>query len=183
MKNKSNLKKILIVVIILETIVILGYYLLFSKIIDKNKNISFLKNNLAMQIDRQQYMLSMRKNFRSTDSDITKINQSIVDKEEDVSFIENIENIARRNNLSIKIESLYLKNDPSFPNDLVILSARITIVGGWQGLYSFLNEIESLPTKIKINKLAITKNMDAQNDSIKIGDWQGVFEINVLKYK
>ena len=121
----------------------------------------------------------MQNMVKNTDSDITLINNSIIQENEDIKFIEDIERIARNNGVEIKIDSLSFKDNISIKSSgLTMLNARVTIDGSWAGIYSFLFELESSPFKIKIDKFA------SVHGDIELSDkWQGVFEIGVLKYK
>ena len=124
-------------------------------------------------------MVSMQNMVKNTDSDTALINNSIVQKNEDIKFIEDIERIARNNGVDIKIDDLSFRDNLSVKlSEFTMLNARVTIDGSWNGIYSFLFELESLPFKIKIDKFVfIHGDIEASNK------WQGVFEIGVLKYK
>jgi Tfp pilus assembly protein PilO len=189
MINSKFIKKIIILLILIEILICVMYYFGFVNLKKKNENISVLRNNLSSQIEKQQYMFSTQKMMKNTDSDITRVNNSLIQKDEDIKFIENIEGIARGNGLIIKIDNLAFEDDPSFSsNGLTILRIKASMSGNWAGMYSFLSQIETLPSKIRIDKFALTNNAgqistDAEKPTAPGNDWQGVFEISVLKYK
>lgn len=176
MKHAKLIKKFLIPLIFLEIAIFVFFYFGYLDVKSKNQDASVLKGDLASQVQRQQYMSSMQAMIKSTDSDITKVNNSIVQNDQDVNFIESLEKIARENNLQVVISSLVIKDSKDLSaSGLSILSLKANLKGGWAGMYSFLVELESQPFKIKIDKFAMASSEDKQ--------WQGVFEIEVLKYK
>jgi hypothetical protein len=187
MNNKKLLKGILTAIILLEMAFCLLYYFGLNDIRDKNNNIYVLKNNLSSQVEKQRYMSSMEQMIENTDTNITKINTSIIQKGEDVKFIEEIEGIAKDNNLIINIDSLSVEENTSFVSSgLAILKVKANMSGGWAGVYSFLSQIESMPFRIKIDKFALISNVDqvmVGTKSANSKQWQGIFEISVLKYK
>ena len=90
MQAKQVSKKILILLSILALAVLVSYYFVYTDIKRKNENISKLRQDLEYQIKRRQYILSLQRTLQSTDSDITRINNSIVPVDGDVEFIEDL---------------------------------------------------------------------------------------------
>jgi len=180
MKDIKFFKKILIFSSILIVVLFVFYYFIFSDISRRNKHSSELQNTIEFQNQKDQNVLSTKREIQMAGNNIEKISNSIIAKDGDVSFIELIESIARRNGMEISIDSLSLSDDPQLTgSNLTFLNIRGGIEGGWTGNFNFLRELESLPYNIVIKKYSLTNS----DDGIKLGKWQSVFEIQVLKYK
>ena len=165
------------------------YYLIFSDIKTKNQHASILEQELSSQTKNQQYMLSLKRNIQNADSDISSINNSIMSEDGDVAFIEDLENFANDNNLTLSIDSLTLEDSQILASSSITsLKVRAKTKGSWFGTYKFLARMESLPLKIKIYRFGFTKTVneigvDNKKISNQVPVWQGIFEMNVLKYK
>ena len=165
------------------------YYALFMDIKNKNEHISVLENELSSGNSKQQLAISMQQMIKNSDSDITRINDTIVGNDGDVLFIENLESLAKLNNLSISIDSLAFQNHPLLSSSTItFFNIKGKIVGRWLGTYLFLAQLESLPLKVKINDFAFANTTEGSElDTKKFGTqgntWQSVFDISVLKYK
>ena len=107
----------------------------------------------------------------------------------DVQFIENLESVARNSGLSIDIDSLLLENDPkATQTTITVLRIKVKTKGSWSNTYKFISELESLPYKIKINSVLLSKTSEdlASKDGKKItskSQWSASIDIGVLKYK
>ena len=180
MKNQDHFKKILIVLSLCVFGLFVVIYFVFADIKQKNENISTLENDLSLKTKQQQYLVSMQRTVKNADSDISRINNSIIGAGEDVQFIESLESIAKNNGLTINIDSLVFE-DSTLPksSSMTTLKVRAKTSGGWLGTYKFLGQIESMPLKIKINNFGFTNTVDETNAKV----WQSIFEISILKYK
>ncbi len=189
MNHSRPFKGILVTIILFEIIICIFFIFIFEDIKNKNENISVIKNNILVQTEKQKYTANMLKMIKNTDSNIAKVNSSIIQKEDDIKFIENIEGIARKNGVKIEINTLSFRDDPILTsNNLTMFIVKSTISGNWLGIYSFIYELESLPLKIKIDKLSLFSSIEQMADvrlkpGALIKSWQGTFELSVLKYK
>ncbi len=169
--------------------VLSSYYFIYRDIKSKNEHISSLIQQLDFQSSRQEYLVSTQRMIENLNSDMTKINDSIVSKDGDVEFIENLENRAKNKGLTINIESLNVEDDPtSTASSITKLKLSAKTKGSWDGTYTFLSELESLPFKIKIEKFSIVNEsrsevLDGKQTYTYSPDWKTSFEIVVLKYK
>ncbi|MEI6843233.1 MAG: hypothetical protein WCK48_01860 [bacterium] len=188
MSHTRLLKNILIFEIILMIVIFVSYYFVFLDIKSKNENTSVLRNNLSYQIGKQQYMAEMQKTIKNSNSDISQISSMIVSKDGDVAFIESLENSARKNGLDIKIDSLTFDDNANLSaGGLTSLRVKATIKGSWLGTFTFMNELESMIYKVRVDTFALMYNTDADPSLTKKGVkstvWQSIFEIHVLKFK
>jgi Tfp pilus assembly protein PilO len=190
MQTHQTLKKIIIILCVLIPVVFVAYYFVYSDIKDKNEHISSLQGDLSFQNNKQGYISATDSYLKSIESDIAHINGSIVPKDGDVKFIEDLESMARSDGLSINIDSLVIV-DPSTKmasSTTLILTVKAKTTGSWVGTYTFLSQVESMPVKAKVNTFGLSDVISDvsvdPNNPIKSNDkWQTTFEINVLKYK
>lgn len=179
-------------IVILFFLVILsagGIFYIFQILMWKNENISKLTNYLDSEMNREGYVVSTQKLLQSLDGDINRVRSLIIPNSGDVEFIENLESIAKSNNLIIDLDSLVFENDPKAPqNSVAVLKVKAKTKGSWTNTYKFIAELEALPYKIKINSMLLSKNPEnlMSDDGKKIiakGYWTTSFDIGVLKYK
>ncbi len=184
--NNKKLKTMLIVTGLLVIGLLAGQYFLYMQIKKENEHISLLESELSQEDSKQEYLLSMQRTLQNIKPDITNINNSIVPAGGDVAFIESLESYAKLNGLTITIDSLTLEEDASYvPIASVSLKIKAKTTGTWSGTYAFIATLESLPFKIKINRLNVENTAsEAGVPQSKAGEnWQGTFEMYVLKYK
>ena len=187
-----NYKLLKIMLLTLSTLVVVIFglcYIVFQDIKDKNENHHILSHGLLFQNDKLAYLVSTQKAIDNISSDIVRIDSSVVSKEGEVDFIENLESIARENGLSIEIDSLVFEDKPGSSSGLInVLKIKAKTKGSWYGSYVFLSRLEALPFKIKIDKFSLTNTgteilVSDKKVGVPSGDWQSTFEIAVLKYK
>lgn len=188
MKSKRPYKEILIFLGVVITLLFASHYFLYTDIKRKNENISSLKQEAAHQLKRNQYLLNLQKTFQNTDSDIARINNSIISSDGNIEFIEDLESTARADGLSIAINSLVFEEDPSVSSgNITIFRVKAETNGSWDGTYKFLAELESMPLKVKINSFGLTNSTQNPSPGSKsskpISIWHSSLDINVLKYK
>ena len=190
MNNSRLLKGIIILIILIEVIICIFDYFIFTDIKNRSNHTIALKNDLDVQTEKQQHLSSMEQIINNTDSNIAVVESSIVQKGEDVKFIENLETMAKNNRLSINIKSLSLSKPATVVSkDLVVLSIDMDLTGSWTDMYSFLQQLELMPIKVKINTASLSDNPSISPDNnagtgvIINKQWQGTFKISVLNYK
>jgi len=188
MLKQKSFKKILWTLGLLILVIFIAYYFLWRDIKSKNERISTLSQDISSESVRQDYLILTQKVIESVNTDISRINNSIVAKDGDVSFIENLETLAKSNGLTITIDSLIFEDSPQTSSaGLTVFRINAKTRGNWAGTYTFLSQLESSPFKIKINKFTFLgsegETLDGKKPSLSNIVWQGAFEIAVLKYK
>lgn len=187
MKNFKSLKGILVILILITLVLFLFYYFIFVDIKQRNEKISELQSKIEVQTKRDQYTISAKQEAQDISDNIGKIDKSVIGKDNYVDFIEQVEGMAKKNNLEVSIDSLTLDELPSLADSgMTTLVIKAKTKGSWIGVYSFVNEIESLPTILRVEKMNIMYSSDAGVDLKKSNtniSWLCTFEIRVLKYK
>lgn len=184
MNRDSYYKKIIIILSLSVFAVFVIYFFLYRQLIKKNENIASLLDRIASESSREVYASSVQKQLQAIEPDLNRIKSSIVGQTGVVSFIEELEKVAKNNGLSIENDSIAEETDPKSVASSTIthLKVRSKTKGSWEGTYKFLSEIESLPHKVRINSFnMVSSGEDSGKNPKKV--WDAVFEIRVLKYK
>ncbi len=182
---RTSYKKFVILLAIITLGIFVSYYFVYKDIKQKNEHISALSQEITVQSSRQQYLATTEKLIENLNTDIDKMNHSIISKDGDVAFIESLEKIAKDNNISIDIDTIDVSDEPSTPaSGITILHLKAKTKGEWKGMYTFLSQLESLPYKVKITQFILTNVSKSATDTEKAStSWQSSFDIRVLKYK
>lgn len=189
MQRKKSPKKTLVVLGIVILGLFVGFYFVFMDIKHKNEHISVLSQSLSSDVNRQEFLAILRKNISSADLDLKRVNESIIPSDGDVKFIEHLESLAKKNNLTIDIRSLVFDGVPPVASSTVTtFKISAEIAGSWSGVYKFLVEMESQPVKIKMNSFSMASTegevpFDSKSTSKSGNEWKSTFEIVALKYK
>ncbi len=186
--EKPNLHLKLIGTLSLIAIMLsIAIYFMYHDIKSKNESILQVENNLSFKNTEYDYLVSMQNFIMESESEIAKINSSIISKDGEVAFIENLESRARSYNLKIEIDSLNLaSNDTKTASSTVsTLKIKASAEGSWANIYKFISEVESLPERIKINKISLSYRGDLLDQTIPEQNkiWGASFEVSVLKYQ
>jgi len=187
---KSPTKKIAIILGVIVLGIFALYYFIFIDIKNRNEHASVLLHDVNAEIAKQEYIVSLEHTIESLTPDLDRVNSSVIAKDGDVKFIEDLETMAKSNGLKITIDSLMLENNnPTLVGSgLTVLRVKAKTEGNWSGTYTFLSELESLPLKIKIDKFGFASlGGDVPADGkkpVKTNKvWQSILEIIVLKHK
>jgi Tfp pilus assembly protein PilO len=188
MNKESYYKKILLGLIVCVISVFVVFFYLYKQLVKKNENIANLLDRISSESSREVYAASVQKQLQTIDPDLKLIKTSIVGQTGVVSFIEELEKVAKNNGLTIENDSIAEETDPKSvaSSTIVYLKVRSKTKGSWDGTYKFLSEIESLSHKVRINSFNMVSSGSDSGSSGKTApknNWDAVFEIRVLKYK
>ncbi|HEY0220680.1 MAG TPA: hypothetical protein VGC58_00460 [Candidatus Paceibacterota bacterium] len=188
MKKYKRFIGIFILLLILVLGLFVASFFFFSDIKSKNENISELTAYLSSEMNREDYVISTQRQLQSLEEDINILKNSIVSSSGDVQFIENLEMVARKNNLSMSIDSIMIEKDPKLASSTIdVFKIKATTEGTWSNTYKFLNQLEALPYKIRLNYFNLSGGevvpSSEKNKVVTREPWEASFEIRVLKYK
>src|SRR3954462_3830186 len=111
MQNKKHLQRIVIFLCVVVLAIFAIHYLVFRDIKAKNEFISSLRHDLSLNTDEKTYLIDTQSTIDNLSSDLSRINSYIITKDGDVAFIEELESVAKQNNLEIDIDSLSLDDN------------------------------------------------------------------------
>ncbi len=110
----------------------------------------------------------------ANEEQIKILKEFFVDKENQVGFIEQIENTAKDSKIKFSIESINSVPDKteSVKEDLIV---QIIIEGEWLDLVRFVDSVEKMPFGVLIQKISLEYKSK--------GEWSGRLEIVAYKEK
>ena len=188
MKKLFSLKGILCLFAFLVVLLFVDIFILFQNVKNQNENVSKTQNEISHSEKQNEYTASLRESLQNSNSEIAKVNNSILSSDGDVAFIEQLENTAKENGVGIIIESLSVEDIPNVVSgDLTSFKIRAEAEGGWNGMMAFLTKLESMPYVARVEELDLANSSDnplSQTTPVaSLQSWQSVFEIRVLQYK
>lgn len=165
-------KKILILFLIV-ILAILFLFLVIFPTFKRIKNISQkileTKSNLENIEKRTENLQSFRKKFPTIKDNLFLFENSFVDKEFPIDFINFLENTANSHQILFEISSL--NSGKGF------LSFQIKAIGEAPNIFRFLDKIENCSYLVQIEKLTLTKLSETE---LKAKEMEG-FPANSLK--
>ncbi|HRH27081.1 MAG TPA: hypothetical protein PLZ99_02900 [Parcubacteria group bacterium] len=186
MEQSNFFKKIIVGLSLLSLLLFGVIYYVYREIRIKNETILTIEQDLNSKSTKHEYLASLQKLFESIEPKINKVESTIIPKQGEVAFIEDLESMARNLNIDITIDSLNLSSDTkSSTTTLSVLNVRAKYSGSWPNVYRFISEMESQEYKVKINRITLSnqEELTATRNPNTHKNWQGVFEISVLEYK
>jgi Tfp pilus assembly protein PilO len=186
--RKISSLKIILGFLILAVVLLFGvYFLLFQNIKYQNTTASELQNEIDLGTKQNQYATSLKQSLQDSDSDISKVNNSILPIDGDVGFIEQLENLATNEGLSVSIDSLSAEDIPNVDSDdLTSLLIKVNAQGSWTKMMDFLSKLETLPNVSRMEEFDLANSSDNPQGFPVAGNtqsWQVTFQIRVLQYK
>lgn len=177
MKNKLLLLNIIIFFIILSVFVF--GFLSFNKTV---KGLKSLSEEVLQENSKKEQVSNLISDFAKSKEDIDFVSSSLVSSGGEVSIIEYIEGLAKQMGLNIEISSVLIEKENELtPNNLSNLVLNIKVSGNWRQVFNFLGLLESIPYKISIDKMSFVYTNDGDKSKEKIGLWEGVFTVKILK--
>jgi hypothetical protein len=147
----------------------------------KNSN---LIRDVEAQADKNDKADTIRRIVLETVDSRSKIDSFFLPKNGVVDFLDKIENMAKAKKLTYKIHSI---NEEDFdgktlvgPDYLSIIRITLQVNGSWNNIYNYLLLMESVPYRVDVVGIRITKAENLKNDA---GKWSGFIDLNILKLK
>lgn len=159
--QKLNIKvKILITFLTYSLIIFLiFYFIILPKVnfIRKNSQaISERRIFLEEQYIRTRNFKKNNEEMKLVDEDINKLDDLFVDFNEDLQFIETLENLASNNNINQKISLGEIDGEEK--NEFEKISLEISAEGSFLNIMKYLISLETLNYYINISSLDISKS-------------------------
>ena len=168
----KNAKKLLLI-ILLNLIVISSYVFSFSQITKQYKEISSL--TALVESLRGKVSTETQKKIKEISEKLNEVSSYYVQPDGSVSFIEMIDDLGRKNNLDITINSVDIDSTGA-DKTVELLKLKISTEGSWNNSFKFLTSLENLPFKISVDESSLKKNQGEKGDI-----WSGSFSFTALK--
>jgi hypothetical protein len=177
-KNKS-----IILILVLLLLLVLGILMfLYIKTKKDFAEMKSLSSSVFEYSKQSEQILNLRTNSEKFRGDIAKINGYLVSSGGEVDFIEKIENLARKQNLSSEITSVSIDNDKVLYKDgLEYLVLNLKTYGSWNSTFTFLSMLENMPYNISVEKAGFVYIDDKDIKNRQSSGFEGVFSLKVLK--
>jgi len=154
------------------------------------------RNNRLVEIERLNRQLvsveNMRKEsgiidrtVRENKQLIDRLNLYFVTKATVANFIEELESLASRSDVSLKLDSLDIGREVGPQGENSYLEFKLNTGGDFSNIFRFLTVLESLPYKLRFNTLSITRGKTEGVDESKINNrspWRGEISFDVISY-
>ncbi|MEI6238665.1 MAG: hypothetical protein WCP15_03990 [bacterium] len=165
-------KSLLQILLILTIVLFLGSIYFYIKIWNGiNDNIALgnaAKVEVASSQGDQEHAKDLRLSMAKTGDLRNKIDDFFIPVQEEVNFIELLENSAKDMGIKVVIGSVSSKDGTQTSKGLGILSLSLTIDGTWQKVMQYVALLESLPYKVNINNAEFSRTSDLIiNNSVK----------------
>jgi hypothetical protein len=179
---QGRTKKIAAVFLVIALIGAVLWYVLFS-IIGKNVRAA---DALQAEVNDKLTLEDQNKGLQSFLSDnseaVTTLTTRIIPTEGTVDFIDSIEALAASVKVGIIVNSVDLTKSATGGEIFENLTMQVTTEGDWQGVYTFMSMLQSLPYKISITNASLKNGIFSDGKANK-SVWTGVFTFDVLKRK
>ncbi len=141
----------MIIVIVLVVVAIAAYGILFSLIYSVNEEAQTIsKQTLEQQqkVDEQRSLQKLADDIRPNSQQLENF---IISKDGDISFIEALETLGKGQGLKLSVASVVEEQQDKFNN----LKFQLVLEGSWSPLVHFLELLELMPYKITIRSVAM----------------------------
>lgn len=175
-------KHTLIFTIILTIAAIAFYVLFFGNIKEKNENISLIKNEVNIAVQKEINLRSVKDLIKETKEDRLKLDTYFIADDKVVDFIENLEQLSKYAGVDIEVVSVDVSQDVK-KNMSESLDLDFKVSGKWRDIFHLLTLIENMPLKIKILKTNLKVVYSDGVNKKSSGVWEGFFSISTIKLK
>lgn len=182
--NIKGSKKILIIILFLNFVILAVYFLLFFSIKNKNEKTSILLNEIKTQTIKEAEFKLIENNLKETEIDRKKINSYFIQEGEEgvVLFVEYIENMGKISGVNLDVKSISFKefdsNKINSESQNIFENMKVSLVveGEWSDVIYFLKLLESSLYSMSFDKVYLEKE-EVENSFL----WKGTFNLNIIK--
>jgi Tfp pilus assembly protein PilO len=176
-------KKILLLLILINIVLIGLNYLLFSKIERRNQEISKLTQEQEVYSKKTNLLKLTDTGKDDINAAVQQINSYFLTKDDVVPFIEKVETEARAHAISLIINSV---GDQTTQGKKETISFRLAAEGSWNDIMYFIFYLEHLPYQISLGDVSLSSDgpaIPSKEDKIKSPVWKAQIGLTVLKNK
>ncbi len=180
---QSNKKFITSVVLIvgINLIGIVGWWLAFSYTQEKRNNILAVRQKTALGDERLGNVRSSRALLENIKKEKEKIAAAFVESENIIGLIKEFESLGQRAGVGLKINAVNL---PTARSDTQKPTFEFRAEGLFRDLFQYLVSLENLPYQINFKEIQLNTALSAPSEKKENkGFWQADFKINLLSYE
>ena len=146
--------KILILVILCNMVALAGYYYFFGEIEAKTKVATNLTDTIDIGQQKNSRLSLLRSTIKNTEAGRQKISTLLLPSESEVPFIEQMENLAKSNNLGVKTNNV---SSATSTDVTKVFHMQSEVTGSWNGIMNLLNQIDNLPYDVRVQSVSMNK--------------------------
>lgn len=174
---KSNSTKVLILIIICNLGAIAGYYFLFQYIKTQSNAALSLTSTINLSQQKNSHISSLRAVVKDTEGERQQLTAFLLPKDAEVSFIEQIENLAKSSGLSVTTKSVF--SAAGNTKAVKIFQMQLETTGSWSNTLIFLSQVESLPYNIQVPGILLNKQPAVGKTAGSV--WMATFDLSVTE--
>ena len=176
--RKKSLRYFVALFAFLSLCAIFVYALLFGLILAKKDAITDAVSRLGVEQLREESLRTLRESFRQTENERAALLRYFVNREEIVSFIEDIERAGRHAGVLLRFSFVNIRDTEG------VLAVEFETLGDFSETFYFLQLIEYMPVKISLEKFLLSKEVPRNFEKRKEGDeWHAIFTLGVLSFE
>jgi hypothetical protein len=169
---KFHSTKILILIIACNIAALAGYYFLFQYIKTQAQSASSLISALDLSQQKDSHLSSLRLVVKDTQTQRQQLATLLLPSDAEVSFIEQIEALAKKSGLTEKTNSV--SSVAGGTDATKVLKMQIGTTGSWSNTMYFLSQVEDLPFDVHVQGVSASKTGSS---------WAATFDVNVTETK
>jgi Tfp pilus assembly protein PilO len=169
---KNNIVRLAATVLLVSIILYFaGLFITLRQI----KKVEDLYNNAESGFSKNEKFLAIKSAVEENQDAIIFLRSFFVSKDDEVKFIEQIEDAAKNSGIKSEIASIDVKpstDKTSLKEDVMV---KINIEGQWKNMMTFVDKLEKLPFGVSINKI----NLDTSGKGL----WSGSVDFIIFREK
>lgn len=185
--NKYKFIKSVILVLIISTFLVGGWFLFFKYVKGMEEEIISTKKEISENENRINNVQTLERLLNDFSEEEETLNSAILAEDDLVEFIEFLEDLAQRSKIGLSISSASLpestKKRKSAPASFANPVFEIKASGSFDDLMRYLILLENSPFQVSFQRINIQALGSTQQTFLETEeDWQAIFKINVLSY-
>lgn len=178
----SSTKKLLVVLIALNALLVSAYGLGFWLLRAQNLRIAALNAEVDAQTATSVDLSSLEKMLEEAESGVRKVDSYFIASDGVVTLIGTLESHARGLGLAVDIDGVEAQEiDKNLKGLVERVVLRLEVEGDWRSVQRYIALVETLPQKITVEAAQIDRIDPSEKD--KKHAWRGSFLITALKLK
>lgn len=179
------------ILLVVALLGIVGWYVLYGKIVGQASAASQARAAQQASQESRQQDQSLASFLSTSSSTAMALLSSVVPQNGSVSFISMIENIAKQAHAGVRIQDVKISSPSKVAPgastskfDALVLD--LSFQGSWSEIYSFINMLETLPYKVRLNNISLSQSVFSVPSSGSASAstqsfWTGTLTLSVLK--
>ena len=189
MYNKGTARNKFFTALVFAVAVIVAYSFLFFIILNENRVLASLVAKVDSEKTEKDALSSLKDRVEETEVGRGEITDYFIPKDGVVPFLNRIQALGEENFLNLKVSEVDIEDSPMWEDSFESVKMKVQVVGEWQDVYNFVSLIDLLPLKIIVDRMDLEKVIEgtssdgAKKKTVTSGEWRGIMEVRVFKFK